>query len=426
MHLAHENASLKIAMSCKEASWKKEKESMQNADYEKLKEELQLDLKDAKKELRLQEKDYRSLSTRCQSQQAEIHKIRCDLKQSCNHVNELEYSIKQREQVIDKMVHEKMALEEEINELTTKLKAMGTKVLQNEPDWQSEIKALKHELSREQAEKEAGSSRIKELERQIKVTEEKWVTKHEARIVQTDQLINSLTSQNRALEASNKKLLSMQQAMEARILQNKNEWETKVNTLEDHLSCERVEKEAGSNRIKELERQLKVTEEKWVTKHEARIVYTDQVINSLTSQNMALEANNQRLIAMQQAIEARILQNKTEWEKKVNTLEDHLSSEQAEKEAGFTKIKELEKLVSNTEQMWAAKHEADIKLLILKQIKLQELALMTDKDKARIQKEQKKAKKEAEKRQKKELQEKKKQEQRDKLDREKEEKRQKK
>ncbi|XP_069392054.1 calponin homology domain-containing protein DDB_G0272472-like [Paralichthys olivaceus] len=426
MHLAHENASLKIAMSCKEASWKKEKESMQNADYEKLKEELQLDLKDAKKELRLQEKDYRSLSTRCQSQQAEIHKIRHDLKQRCNHVNELEYSIKQREQVIDRTVHEKMALEEEINELTTKLKAMGTKVLQSEPDWQSEIKALKHELSREQAEKEAGSSRIKELERQLKVTEEKWVTKHEARIVQTDQLINSLTSQNRALEASNKKLLSMQQAMEARILQNKNEWETKVNTLEDHLSWERVEKEAGSNRIKELERQLKVTEEKWVTKHEARIVFTDQVINSLTSQNMALEASNKKLLSMQQAIEARILQNKTEWEKKVNTLEDHLSSEQAEKEDGFTKIKELEKLVSNTEQMWAAKHEADIKLLILKQIKLQELALMTDKDKARIQKEQKKAKKEAQKRQKKELQEKKKQEQRDKLDREKEERRQKK
>ncbi|XP_069384662.1 trichohyalin-like [Paralichthys olivaceus] len=336
MHLAHENASLKIAMSCKEASWKKEKESMQNADYEKLKEELQLDLKDAKKELRLQEKDYRSLSTRCQSQQAEIHKIRRDLKQRCNHVDELEYSIKQREQVIDRTVHEKMALEEEINELTTKLKAMGTKVLQNEPDWQSEIKALKHELSREQA-----------------------------------------------------------------------------------------KKEAGSNRIKELERQLKVTEEKWVTKHEARIVYTDQVINSLTSQNMALEASNQRLISVQQVIEARILQNKTEWETKVNTLEDHLSSEQAEKEAGFRKIKELEKLVSNTEQMWAAKHEADIKLLILKQIKLQELALMTDKDKAKIQKEQKKAKKE-EKRQKKELQEKNKQEQRDKLDREKEEKRQRK
>ncbi|XP_069384689.1 myosin heavy chain, cardiac muscle isoform-like [Paralichthys olivaceus] len=303
---------------------------------------------------------------------------------------------------------------------------MGTKVLQNEPDWQSEIKALKHELSREQAEKEAGSSRIKELERQLKVTEEKWVTKHEARIVQTDQLINSLTSQNKALEASNKKLLSMQQAMEARILQNKTEWETKVNTLEDHLSSERVEKEPGSNRIKELERQLQVTEEKWVTKHEARIVYTDQVINSLSSQNMALEASNQRLISVQQTIEARILQNKTEWETKVNTLEDHLSSEQAEKEAGFTKIKELEKLVSNTEQMWAAKHEADIKLLILKQIKLQELALMTDKDKARIQEEQKKAKKEAEKRQKKELQEKKRQEQRDKLDREKEEKRQRK
>ncbi|XP_069386654.1 uncharacterized protein [Paralichthys olivaceus] len=150
------------------------------------------------------------------------------------------------------------------------------------------------------------------------------------------------------------------------------------------------------------------------------------MIASLTSQNMALEASNQKLISMQQAIETRILQNKTEWEMKVDVLEDHLSCEQAEKEAGFIKIKELEKLVIDTEQMWAAKHEADIKMLILKQIKLQELALMTDKDKAKIEKEQKKAKKEAEKRLKKELKEKKKQEKRLKLDREKEEKRQRK
>ncbi|XP_069373301.1 flagellar attachment zone protein 1-like isoform X1 [Paralichthys olivaceus] len=491
LNLAHENASLKMAMSCKEATWRKEKESMQNADYERLKEELELDLKDAKKELRIQEKEYRSLSNRNQSQQTEIHKIRRDLKQKCNQVNELEYSIKQREQVIDSTVHEKQALDKQITELTTKLKAMGSKVLQNEPNRQTEIKALKDQLSREQAEKEAGFLQIKalkdELSReqaekkagflQIKALKDELSREQaekEAGFIQIKALKDELSREQAEKKASliqikaMKDELSREQAekkagsngikalkdelsreqaeKKASLIQikalkdelSREQAEKKagsngikalkdelsreqaekqagfiqIKALKDELSCEQAEKQAGSNKIKELERLLKVTEEKWVTKHEARIVHTDQMIASLTSQNMALEASNQKLICMQQAIETRILQNKTEWETKVDALEDHLSCEQAEKEAGFLKIKELEKLVSDTEQMWAAKHEADIKMLILKQIKLQELALMTDKDKAKREKEQKKAKKEAEKRLKKELKEKRKQEKR--------------
>ncbi|XP_069373299.1 flagellar attachment zone protein 1-like isoform X1 [Paralichthys olivaceus] len=512
LNLAHENASLKMAMSCKEATWRKEKESMQNADYERLKEELELDLKDAKKELRIQEKEYRSLSNRNQSQQTEIHKIRRDLKQKCNQVNELEYSIKQREQVIDSTVHEKQALDKQITELTTKLKAMGSKVLQNEPNRQTEIKALKDQLSREQAEKEAGFLQIKalkdELSReqaekkagflQIKALKDELSREQaekEAGFIQIKALKDELSREQAEKKASliqikaMKDELSREQAekkasliqikalkdelsreqaekkagsngikalkdelsreqaeKKASLIQikalkdelSREQAEKKagsngikalkdelsrekaekqagfiqIKALKDELSCEQAEKQAGSNKIKELERLLKVTEEKWVTKHEARIVHTDQMIASLTSQNMALEAINQKLICMQQAIETRILQNKTEWETKVDALEDHLSCEQAEKEAGFLKIKELEKLVSDTEQMWAAKHEADIKMLILKQIKLQELALMTDKDKAKREKEQKKAKKEAEKRLKKELKEKRKQEKR--------------
>ncbi|XP_069373300.1 flagellar attachment zone protein 1-like isoform X2 [Paralichthys olivaceus] len=470
LNLAHENASLKMAMSCKEATWRKEKESMQNADYERLKEELELDLKDAKKELRIQEKEYRSLSNRNQSQQTEIHKIRRDLKQKCNQVNELEYSIKQREQVIDSTVHEKQALDKQITELTTKLKAMGSKVLQNEPNRQTEIKALKDQLSREQAEKEAGFLQIKalkdELSReqaekkagflQIKALKDELSREQaekEAGFIQIKALKDELSREQAEKKASliqikaMKDELSREQAeKKASLIQikalkdelsreqaekkagsngikalkdelSREQAEKKasliqIKALKDELSREQAEKQAGSNKIKELERLLKVTEEKWVTKHEARIVHTDQMIASLTSQNMALEAINQKLICMQQAIETRILQNKTEWETKVDALEDHLSCEQAEKEAGFLKIKELEKLVSDTEQMWAAKHEADIKMLILKQIKLQELALMTDKDKAKREKEQKKAKKEAEKRLKKELKEKRKQEKR--------------
>ncbi|XP_069366707.1 flagellar attachment zone protein 1-like [Paralichthys olivaceus] len=470
LNLAHENASLRMAMSCKEATWRKEKESMQNADFERLKEELELDLKDAKKELRIQEKEYRSLSQRNQSQQAEIHKIRHDLKQKCNQVNELEYSIKQREQVIDRTLREKQALDKQIDELTTKLKAMGTKVLQNEPDWRSEIKALKDELSREQAEKKDGLMKIQalkdELSREqvekkagfinIKALKDELSSEQaekKAGIIKIKALKDELSREQAEKKAGIIKIkalkdelsreqaekkdgfikikalkdeLSREQAekkagfIKIKALKEELSHEQaekkagfiKIEAQKDELSHEQAEKKAGFIKIKELERMLKVTEETWVTKHEAKIVHMDQMIASLTSQNIALEASNRKLISMQQATETRILQNKTEWETKVDALEDHLSCEQVEKEAGLVKIKELERLVSDTEQMWAAKHEADIKMLILKQIKLQELALMSDKDKATKVKEQKKAKKEAEKRRKKELKEKKKQEKR--------------
>ncbi|XP_069366696.1 calponin homology domain-containing protein DDB_G0272472-like [Paralichthys olivaceus] len=470
LNLAHENASLRMAMSCKEATWRKEKESMQNADFERLKEELELDLKDAKKELRIQEKEYRSLSTRNQSQQAEIHKIRRDLKQKGNQVNELEYSIKQREQVIDRTLHEKQALDKQIDELTTELKAMGTKVPQNEPDWRSEIKALKDELSREQAEKKDGLMKIQalkdELSREQAEKKDGFIKikalKDELSREQAEKkdgffkikaLKDELSREQAEKKAGSNKIkalkdelsreqaekkagfiniqalkdeLSREQAEKkagiikikalkdelSREKAEKKDGFIQIKAQKDELSREQAEKEAGFLKIKELERLLKVTEETWVTKHEAKIVHTDQMIASLTSQNKALEASNRELIAMQQATETRVLQNKTEWETKVHALEDHLSCEQVEKEAGLIKIKELERLVSDTEQMWAAKYEADIKMLILKQIKLQELALMSDKDKATKVKEQKKAKKEAEKRQKKELKEKKKQEKR--------------
>ncbi|XP_069366705.1 flagellar attachment zone protein 1-like isoform X2 [Paralichthys olivaceus] len=449
LNLAHENASLRMAMSCKEATWRKEKESMQNADFERLKEELELDLKDAKKELRIQEKEYRSLSQRNQSQQAEIHKIRHDLKQKCNQVNELEYSIKQREQVIDRTLHEKQALDKQIDELTTKLKAMGTKVPQNEPDWRSEIKALKDELSREQAEKKDGLMKIQalkdELSREqaekkagfinIKALKDELSSEQaekKAGIIKIKALKDELSREQaekkdgfikiKALkdelsreQAEKKAGFIKIKALKEELSREQSEKKAgfiKIEAQKDELSREQAEKKAGFIKIKELERMLKVTEETWVTKHEAKILHMDQMIASLTSQNKALEASNRKLISMQQATETRILQNKTEWETKVDALEDHLSCEQVEKEAGLVKIKELERLVSDTEQMWAAKHEADIKMLILKQIKLQELALMSDKDKATKVKEQKKAKKEAEKRRKKELKEKKKQEKR--------------
>ncbi|XP_069366706.1 DNA ligase 1-like isoform X3 [Paralichthys olivaceus] len=438
-----------MAMSCKEATWRKEKESMQNADFERLKEELELDLKDAKKELRIQEKEYRSLSQRNQSQQAEIHKIRHDLKQKCNQVNELEYSIKQREQVIDRTLHEKQALDKQIDELTTKLKAMGTKVPQNEPDWRSEIKALKDELSREQAEKKDGLMKIQalkdELSREqaekkagfinIKALKDELSSEQaekKAGIIKIKALKDELSREQaekkdgfikiKALkdelsreQAEKKAGFIKIKALKEELSREQSEKKAgfiKIEAQKDELSREQAEKKAGFIKIKELERMLKVTEETWVTKHEAKILHMDQMIASLTSQNKALEASNRKLISMQQATETRILQNKTEWETKVDALEDHLSCEQVEKEAGLVKIKELERLVSDTEQMWAAKHEADIKMLILKQIKLQELALMSDKDKATKVKEQKKAKKEAEKRRKKELKEKKKQEKR--------------
>ncbi|CAB1440779.1 unnamed protein product [Pleuronectes platessa] len=87
-----------------------------------------------------------------------------------------------------------------------------------------------------------------------------------------------------------------------------------------------------------------------------------------------------------------------------------LRSEQVEKETCLQRTKELESLVEATEKKWlnvqedshhkVQKMEEDIKVLIVKANKLQELALMSDSDKARRREEERKVQKKQEKTQK--------------------------
>ncbi|XP_069377703.1 uncharacterized protein [Paralichthys olivaceus] len=342
---AHQDAALKMIMSSREAAWKRETESMKCAESERLKEELTMQDNPRREQVEKEAgfNGIKELET--------LLKVTKEKWVSKHH--EMEDAIIQKDQVIS-------SLEDSNQELKAKLKAIQTKIFQNNTEWETKVDVLEDNLSREQAEKEASLMKIKELEKLVEVTEEKCVTKHEAQIVQKDEMIASFSRTNTVLADSNLKLISMMQAMQNMIVQNNTEWETKVNVLEDNLSREQAEKEASSMKIMELEKLVEVTEEKWVTKNEAITVQAAQMIASVTRKNMALEDNNRELISMLKAIQSKIVQNNTEWETKVNVLEDSLSREQAEKEASSMKIMELEELVEVTEEKWVTKYEAKI------------------------------------------------------------------
>ncbi|KAF0032550.1 hypothetical protein F2P81_014840 [Scophthalmus maximus] len=147
----------------------------------------------------------------------------------------------------------------------------------------------------------------------------------------------------------------------------------------------------------------------------------------------SLKSSVQEQEAEAQTVKSRILQRKTECQNKITTLEESLTLEQ---EASRHRMEELQKHLRDTEEKFLTKQqysrnivtrmEEEIKLLTLKNQELQEFAFMSDKDKARMKKEEKKAKKEAEEKEKKEWKEKKEQEKTERVEREKEEKRERK
>ena len=213
------------------------------------------------------------------------------------------------------------------------------------------VNSLEDQLRSEKVEKETCLQKIKELNSLVEATEKKWLNVQEdlqknvelrAKLstAQT-QIRDGKTAINRKAECitglalrfsvcseRNKELESLVETSDL-----------KLNTLEDQLGSEKVEKETCLQRIKEL----------------GSLVETSDL--------------------------------------KVNTLEDQLRSEKVEKETCLRRTKELESLVEATEKKWlnvqedsqqkAQKMEEDIKSLIVKSIKLQELALMSDSDKAR-------------------------------------------
>ncbi|XP_047196550.1 stress response protein NST1-like [Hippoglossus stenolepis] len=180
--------------------------------------------------------------------------------------------------------------------------------------------------------------------------------------------------------------------MQTQIHQLKSGWDLKVNTLEDQLRREQVEQETCLQQIKELKSVVKATEKKWLNLQED-VHRNVELMEKLT------------------AMPTQIHQSDTDWDVRVNNL-----------------VKATEKTLLKLQedsQIKSEKMDEDIKFLIVKSIKLQELALMSDSDKARRRRDERKAQKEEEKRLKKELKEKKEQEKREIKQREKEAKKEK-
>ncbi|CAB1445212.1 unnamed protein product [Pleuronectes platessa] len=179
--------------------------------------------------------------------------------------------------------------------------------------------------------------------------------------------------------------------MQTRILESENDSQLKVSVMESQLLSQQSENVVCFQKIKELESLVETTED--------------------LQKSVEL---NEKLTARQ------IHQLEYDSDLKLKTLEVQVRSEQAMKETYLQIIKELKSLVEATKkklldvqedsQHRVQKMEEDIKFLIKKTIKLQELALMSDSDKARRSENERKAQKEEEKRVKKELKEKKKQE----------------
>ncbi|XP_067431408.1 uncharacterized protein [Thunnus thynnus] len=96
------------------------------------------------------------------------------------------------------------------------------------------------------------------------------------------------------------------------------------------------------------------------------------------------------------------------WCEKYHALQNHLALEQEEKKTSRERMQELMAERKKTEEQWHRKErimEQEMRLLILKNIELQELALKTDREKVQMKKQEEKAKRETEKRLKKERKE---------------------
>ncbi|CAB1430361.1 unnamed protein product [Pleuronectes platessa] len=284
--LVQENATLKMVMSSREAGWKKENKNMEGSESERLRAELETEIKQVKKESKIPEKDFRYLNACLQNQQTENEKLRRELRQQGN-LNETEGSLDENMtpdvhegyEMINMVTRERNALKEENKELMAQLKTSGLKIIQNKNKWQARYEDLEFHLRRELAESRNSSMKIKQLERLVKHTEVTWAAKNKAVlskasrmeediILQKDQVIASVTSRNMALEDGSRELMAKLLAMENEILQSKTEWQTKVNDLEDSLRHGQAEMEASFKIIKKLEKRVKDTKDIWTTKQE--------------------------------------------------------------------------------------------------------------------------------------------------------------
>ncbi|CAB1437293.1 unnamed protein product [Pleuronectes platessa] len=286
------------------------------------------------------------------------------------------------------------------------------------------VNSLEDQLRSEKVEKETCLQKIKELNSLVEATEKKWLNVQEdlQKNVELRAKLSTAQTQIRDGEtAFNRKFDYIEGlALQFSVCSERNkELESLVetsdfqlNTLEDQLGSEKVEKETCLRRIKELgslvetsdlkvntlEDQLRSEKEDLQKNVELRAKLSTaqtQIRDGKTAFNrkvdyiegLALQFSvcSERNKELESLVETSDL--------KVNSLEDQLRSEKVEKETCLRRTKELESLVEATKKKWlnvqedsqqkVQKMEEDIKSLIVKSIKLQELALMSDSDKAR-------------------------------------------
>ncbi|XP_071359689.1 calponin homology domain-containing protein DDB_G0272472-like [Trachinotus anak] len=286
--------------------------------------------------------------------------------------------------------------------------------------------------------------------------EKKQLLDEQASLVSTlFMLRNDFDGQKTTLEKFETERKEMNKKMRAK--------EEEIHSLKKHLHFQQMETEkvknqlrAESKRAKELQlsfeqsiaqfqaawqRRWTAREEKAVTELKALqescdkqvmliMQEKDKAVTTAWGETMAQVSKNLEHLAKFKKVQAEIQKKQSEWQVQVKALEEKLRRAQEEKE------EELQKLSRETEEKWLIKQEdwfkkansmeEDIQRLILQNIELQELALKSDKDKAKMRKEEKKVKKEAEKNLKEEMKEKKKREEKEKAEREKEEKKERK
>ncbi|XP_035522724.1 protein Spindly-like [Morone saxatilis] len=220
-------------------------------------------------------------------------------------------------------------------------------------------------------------------------------------------------------EQEKKKLLDEKDSLVSTLFMARNDLDSLVKTVEseranakDHfeeleikLTEQRVQKVNEMKHIfkksvidinTEWERQLDTRLKEAAAEKTSQIIQEkDDEINSLRHEMMALVERN---LATLRAIETEFQESETEWQTKHEALEDCLGRELAAKQESFRKTQELQEHGRVLEESWLAKEEEwlskaskleeDIKLLIVQNIELQELALKTDKEKAKMKKEE--------------------------------------
>ncbi|XP_026204941.1 golgin subfamily A member 6-like protein 22 [Anabas testudineus] len=251
--------------------------------------------------------------------------------------------------------------------------------------WENETKAIKAASDKNLMDlnaewEERWHVRQEELGAQIKTLQEETDKKVSQVILEKDDLISKIPQEKTSFEARCAESSAKLEEKEQELLQSQAEMNRKADQgLQDVNSM-----------IDLFVREI-----------------NDFIIKGMNDQRSLYEELNETSAKLDKK-EMEIILKEAKWRVQFKTLEGQLKCEVAEKEAGFERMQELERKHSKEEEVWLHKviqMEEDIQLLTQRHTELQELVQMTDKQRAKIRKEAKKAQKEAEKTLKKEREE---------------------